>query len=73
MKPNELCPCLDAVFPATPAAEALLRLAGLGFRQFEFWDWRNQDVPAVARQAAERGPLGRGDGRPARGRLPRRC
>ena len=55
MKPNELCPCLDAVFPATPAAEALLRLAGLGFRQFEFWDWRQQDVGALARVAADAG------------------
>ena len=55
MKHNELCPCLDAVFPASPTVEALTRLAGLGFRQFEFWDWRKQDVPAVARQATERG------------------
>ena len=55
MKPNELCPCLDAVFPATPTAEALTRLAGLGFRRFEFWDWRQQDVGALARVAADAG------------------
>jgi hydroxypyruvate isomerase len=41
------------VFPATPTAEALTRLAGLGFRQFEFWDWRKQDVGALARAAAD--------------------
>lgn len=57
MKHNELCPCLDAVFPATPTAEALTRLAGLGFRQLEFWDWRKQDLAALAREAADAGML----------------
>ena len=55
MKHNELCPCLDAVVPTTPTAEALTRLAALGFRRFEFWDWRQQDVGALARAAADAG------------------
>ena len=44
----ELCPCLDAVLWNTGQAEALERLASLGVRSFEFWDWRTRDVDQLA-------------------------
>ena len=40
----ELSPCLDAVLWNTGQAEGLERLASLGVRSFEFWDWRTRDV-----------------------------
>lgn len=55
MAGHDLCPCLDAVFAGMPAAPAVRRLAALGFRRFEFWDWREQDVGALARAAADVG------------------
>lgn len=55
MAGHDLCPCLDAVFAGMPGVPAVRRLAALGFRRFEFWDWRKQDVGALARAAADAG------------------
>lgn len=51
----ELCPCLDAVFGAVQDADALQRLAQLGFRRFEFWDWRARDIAGLRTRSAELG------------------
>ncbi len=51
----DLCPCLDALFPGEPVERALQRLAALGFRRFEFWDWRARDLDALAAAAASSG------------------
>lgn len=48
----EFCPCLDAVFWNTGQAEALERLADLGVRSFEFWDWRTRDMDELAELCA---------------------
>jgi len=45
---SELAPCLDAVFWNIGQNEALERLASLGVRSFEFWDWRTRDVEQLA-------------------------
>lgn len=55
MAEPDLCPCLDAVFPEEPPAPALQRLAALGFRRFEFWDWRTRDLAALGEAAAAAG------------------
>ncbi|MDR7465285.1 MAG: TIM barrel protein [Armatimonadota bacterium] len=55
MAAPELCPCLDALFPGESLEGALQRLAALGFRQFEFWDWRARDLDALAAAAARSG------------------
>src|SRR5574341_2152679 len=45
----ELCPCLDSVFAGVSDESALGTLADLGFRHFEFWDWRTHDLTVIAR------------------------
>lgn len=45
----ELCPCLDSIFAGVPDDAALRTLADLGFRHFEFWDWRSHDLAAITR------------------------
>lgn len=45
----ELCPCLDSVFTGVSDEAALATLADLGFRHFEFWDWRTHDLVTIAR------------------------
>ncbi len=46
--PFELSPCLDSLFPAQSDVSALRALAELGFRRFEFWDWRTHDLAVLA-------------------------
>lgn len=44
----ELCPCLDSLYAGVPDEIALRSLADLGFRHFEFWDWRTHDLEVLA-------------------------
>lgn len=48
-------PCLDTIYEDTKEDEALRALAALGFRRFEFWDWRRRDIEGLARLASELG------------------
>jgi hydroxypyruvate isomerase len=44
----EVCVCLDAVFGSTLALEGLRTASEAGIRRFEFWDWRQRNVEALA-------------------------
>lgn len=50
----EFCVCLDSVFPGLSDA-ALRRIADLAVTRFEFWDWRERDVDALALESSRRG------------------
>src|SRR3989304_3280295 len=58
----ELCPCLDSLYAGVPDEIALRSLADLGFRHFEFWDWRTHDLEVLAKA-----PGAGGDPREKRG------
>ena len=47
--------CLEMLFLDIPFIERLTVAARLGYRAFEFWDWRDKDIPAVAAEAARLG------------------
>lgn len=52
MSTLSLCVCLDAVFARNPTDEALHRIAALGWRHIEFWDWKVREIEALAQLAA---------------------
>jgi len=46
---------LEMWFGGHPFTERLRLAAGLGFESFEFWPWRNKDLPALKKAMAETG------------------
>jgi hydroxypyruvate isomerase len=47
--------CLEMLFTDRPFNERLHVAWHLGYRAFEFWDWRDKDLPAMADRAAQFG------------------
>lgn len=47
--------CLEMLFTDRPFVERLDIASRLGYRAFEFWDWRDKDVPGVADAAVRHG------------------
>lgn len=47
--------CIEMFWPDLPAEEKIRRVAALGFRAYEFWNWSNKDLDAIAAAQAETG------------------
>ncbi len=47
--------CASAVFQGMPLQDAVRRIYSLGYGAFEFWDWENQNLEAVAEVQKETG------------------
>lgn len=42
-----LSTCIEMFWPDLPYHERIPRVAALGYEAFEFWGWKNKDLPAV--------------------------
>lgn len=40
--------CIEMLYPALSPVEKIKNIAGVGFRNVEFWGWRDKDIPAIA-------------------------
>jgi hydroxypyruvate isomerase len=49
----QLSLCLEMLYPDLSFTERMKTAAALGYRAFEFWDWRDKDLQAVNRTALE--------------------
>lgn len=47
--------CASAVFQGIPLQDAVRKIHTLGYRAFEFWDWEDQNLEAVAEVQRETG------------------
>jgi hydroxypyruvate isomerase len=47
--------CLEMLFTDRPFIERLAIAARLGYHAIEFWDWRDKDLPAIAREVSRLG------------------
>ena len=47
--------CLNAVYNAMPMPDAIRALKRLGYQAFEFWNWWDQDICAIAEAQRETG------------------
>lgn len=55
---TELALNLEMWLGSLPFAERVHRAADLGFQHFEFWPWRNKDLPALKKAMKETGMQG---------------
>jgi hydroxypyruvate isomerase len=47
--------CIDMILTEVPFLERMERIKRLGYPAFEFWEWKNKDVEAIARKKDELG------------------
>ena len=47
--------CIDMIMTELPFPERMERIRRLGYPAFEFWEWKNKDVEAIARKKDELG------------------
>jgi hydroxypyruvate isomerase len=47
--------CVDMIMTELPFLERMERVKRLGYPAFEFWEWKNKDVEAIARKKEELG------------------
>lgn len=47
--------CIEMLYPGLPPEEKIRRIAKHGFRNVEFWGWKDKDLDAMARACAETG------------------
>ena len=48
-------PCMDIFFKDLPFEKRIEKIAGLGYKHFEFWSWWNKDVKVVKKAATDNG------------------
>ncbi len=54
-RPVRLSVCIDMILTQMPFLERMERVKQLGYPAFEFWEWKNKDVEAIAKKKAELG------------------
>ncbi len=48
----KLSVCIEMFWRDLPFEERVARVAGLGYRAYEFWGWKNKDIPKIKAAAA---------------------
>jgi len=51
----KLSVCVETIFREFPFIERIIKVAELGLPAFEFWNWRNKDIPVMQRVKEECG------------------
>ncbi|MCD6521107.1 MAG: TIM barrel protein [Anaerolineae bacterium] len=51
----KLSVCIEMYWPELPYEERVARVAKLGFPAFEFWGWKNKDIPKIKAAMEEHG------------------
>jgi len=49
----KLSVCIEMYWPDLPYTERIARVAALGFPAFEFWGWKNKDIPKIGAAMAK--------------------
>src|SRR5689334_8290894 len=54
-RPIRLSVCIDMILTQIPFLERIDHVKQLGYPAFEFWEWKNKDVDAIAKKKTELG------------------